>query len=793
MIHQAGRWLAEAAKGRAPVLGVDDAQLLDDASAALVYHLAATGAAFVVATVRSGEPAPGPITALWKDGLGERIEVQPLGRSGTSALIEALLGGPADAVTREQLWRLSQGNALYLRELVRGGLASAALTSRDGVWCWLGDVSAAPRLVELIATRVADQPPAVQALVDLVAFGEPLGVALLGRAGVSPVTIEAGEHAGLLRTEPFRRDISVWLAHPMFGEAARRGASVLHRREVCRQLADAAGAGEAGDDPVRIAVWHLDGGIVPEPAILVAAARRALAAADLPLTQRLAAAAVEAGGGVEAESVLATAHMLCGDAGQAETLLAGLTQRELPDAVRAELAAARAWNLTFALGLPAAAEDVLVAAERVVTVGWELLACQRANLLGYAGRPAEAVAVAATVTQSPAADPEATVRALTLTCQSLSVLGRLEDSLRAGERALELHQQLRGTDWSMSREETLGGMAGVSVFAGRLDEAQALVDTGRDLSTAAGWMVGAAMWTTWQGDVALARGCPATALRHLREATALNEAGAHPYSRYLTQLLWLLRARASALLGEVVEATTALRLAEPLARPWTGVLDVWGGSSEAWVAVARGEITAGIELALSAAQRAQRDQQFGWEIIALHQVVRFGAPERVTGRLAELGSFVDGLLAALYVQHALALARADGGALDGVASSFADLGYLLLAADAAAHAARAHRQAGHLGSAGAATARARELAARCEGARTPALALLTDASGLTRRETEIARLAASGLTNRDIAEKLVISVRTVDNTLHQIYSKLTITSRADLTPLFNTSTPPPSR
>jgi DNA-binding CsgD family transcriptional regulator len=150
---------------------------------------------------------------------------------------------------------------------------------------------------------------------------------------------------------------------------------------------------------------------------------------------------------------------------------------------------------------------------------------------------------------------------------------------------------------------------------------------------------------------------------------------------------------------------------------------------------------------------------------------------------------VDGLLAPLYVEHALALARADGAALDAVTSAFADLGYLSLAADAAAHAARAHRQAGHLGSAGASTARARELAARCEGVRTPALALLTDASGLTRRETEIARLAASGMPNRRIAATLVISVRTVDNTLHQIYSKLSITGRADLTPLFATSTP----
>ena len=101
-----------------------------------------------------------------------------------------------------------------------------------------------------------------------------------------------------------------------------------------------------------------------------------------------------------------------------------------------------------------------------------------------------------------------------------------------------------------------------------------------------------------------------------------------------------------------------------------------------------------------------------------------------------------------------------------------------------AHAAQAHRAAGRLGRALASEGRARDLGSRCESARTPALALLVGPSGLTRRETEIARLAASGLTNRSIAERLVISVRTVDNALHQTYAKLGVTGRGDLPSIF---------
>jgi DNA-binding NarL/FixJ family response regulator len=44
-------------------------------------------------------------------------------------------------------------------------------------------------------------------------------------------------------------------------------------------------------------------------------------------------------------------------------------------------------------------------------------------------------------------------------------------------------------------------------------------------------------------------------------------------------------------------------------------------------------------------------------------------------------------------------------------------------------------------------------------------------------------MAARGLSSKTIAERLVVSVRTVDNTLHQVYGKLAVSNRADLRPL----------
>ncbi len=50
---------------------------------------------------------------------------------------------------------------------------------------------------------------------------------------------------------------------------------------------------------------------------------------------------------------------------------------------------------------------------------------------------------------------------------------------------------------------------------------------------------------------------------------------------------------------------------------------------------------------------------------------------------------------------------------------------------------------------------------------------------LTKREREVAVLAAGGITSKDIADRLFVSVRTVDNHLGRVYDKPGISSRAE--------------
>jgi DNA-binding NarL/FixJ family response regulator len=80
---------------------------------------------------------------------------------------------------------------------------------------------------------------------------------------------------------------------------------------------------------------------------------------------------------------------------------------------------------------------------------------------------------------------------------------------------------------------------------------------------------------------------------------------------------------------------------------------------------------------------------------------------------------------------------------------------------------------------------AHRLAQACEGARTPALAALAAPLPLTRREREIVTLAAGGLSNRQIADRLVVSVRTVEGHLYRACAKLGVSDPSELAPLLD--------
>ncbi len=784
-LRRAAALLAERARRQPLVLGVDDAHLLDDASAALVHQLALRGLAVVLATVRTGEPCPDAVVALWKDGLAGRIELSALPPEATAELLDGALGGPVDGVTRQQVLRVTEGNPLYLRELVLGGLETGALRQVDGVWRWKGGLGGATRLAELVEARLGTLGEAARAAVELAAFGEPLPVGVLERL-VDADAVVAAEQGGLLMLERSGRRALARLAHPLYGEVLRATLPLGRARAVAERLAAAFGTGplRRRDDLLRVGAWQLEAGAASNPALLLEAAGLAAARFDHELTERLARAAVDAGGGPTAVRLLAETLEWQGRHAEAVAVMDSEPPAQASGAERARWASIRAGNLYWGLERTAEAEQVLQQAALAEEGGDEAVA-MLAWILLFDGRVREAVAVAGRVLDRPGASAQALVWAATAAVPALGALGRLGEALAVADQGLGV---VRAHPEELPWGETQLGLARCQLLlgAGRLAEARAIAEGGYQAAVADRSPERTGGWAGFRGLVAKAQGQVATAEASFREAVALLDEQ-DPY-RFMRCCLAEL-ASVAALAGGQQAAAAWLARADARGGEANRFFDAWVELDRAWVAAGAGELTRAVRLAERAAELASASGQFTFEAAALHDMARLGAAARVRGRLEELAGLLEGRLVRVLATSAAALAVQDGAALDHVAAAFEDLGALLLAAEAAAAAGRAHRAAGRTARANAARERAAALAAACQDARTPGLGPDVFASALAPREREVAMLAAAQASSREIAARLDLSVRTVDNYLGRAYAKLGVANRAELAALLRPRTP----
>lgn len=766
--------------GDKPVaLLVDDAQLLDDLSATLVWQLVEGGEAFIVATVRTDDPVPDAIVALWKQDVGHRIDVRALSSEAVSELLAAVLDAPVDARARRLLADHSGGNPLYLRELVAAALEAGTLRRDPYGWRLSDDgLVFSDRIVELVDARIGALGEDERHALALVSYGEPVAVAALPRPVISGM--ERLEHRGLVHVDRDGRRLVATLGHPLYGDVVRSRMPALAAHEVNRELADLVErtGGRRRDDLLRFAQWRIDGGGTTEPDLMLRAAQAARNYSDLPLARRLTHAAIDAGAGLEGSLLAAQLQVLEGDPEGAERCFVDLTARASTDSQRMAVATSRIANLLVGLARP---KDALAVAEEAASSISDAdsiveLAATRAQLLYHSGRSGQALSVADPIIDR--AHGRALVNLAPVAALCLIDAGRLGRAVEVARRGYEVHMALEGLTMPFGPQMHLVPIGVALTWEGRLEEAEELAHGAYADAVDAGSIEAQANYAQLLGWILIVRGRATAGARVMNESLALyRERGWKAYIMFALANL----AHANALRGDVDAATQALSELDALDISEAHRLgDPMVIQARAWVDAAAGQLTAARRRLLDGADAARRSQSLVLEAALLHDYARLGGASDVTDRLAELADVVEGELVTARASYAAALKADDGVVLGAVAADFDRLGAWLYAAEAAAGAAVAFRRSGDRRQATVLERLAADRARRCEGAVTPALRGVESQAILSARELEVASLAAAGLSNRAIAERLYVSVRTVETQLQHVYRKLGLARRSDL-------------
>jgi DNA-binding CsgD family transcriptional regulator len=784
--------LAEIAEDGPVLCLVDDAHWLDQASTdALVFaarRLDAEGVAVIFAVRDHGE------ASFVATGLIE-LQLQGLDAASAAMLLTEHGGAKLPPGTRDRILAEAQGNPLALIELP-AAYQNAPAAAR------LGDTGPAltDRLQERFGGQVRRLPEATQALLVVAAAldGNDLAVMLEAAAGVGATVadLEPAERAGLVRLS----GSTLTFRHPLVRSAAYYGATPGQRVAAHRALADA--LREPTDADRR--AWHLAAAATGPDEAVAAELERTAAGAAARSGYAAAAAAYEQAVELTADpaararrlALAAVAATETGEFDRARALATRATDQITDPAARAVLTSVLALA-DFGQGRLQTAHKLLVNGAQIsgvdparaakflmnaVHVAWFL--GDQALMADTAGRfkavaesvaapyvPLIALMLASTAQAAEQPPPEDSPPLATLVAQARRC--------RAGDR------------------DDLAMIAMASLVAGQNSEARELsgqlVDEARAegrigwLPATANCLAQALVFDGWHRD-ALATVTDALRIaQDIAQSQWIEEANA--ITAYLAAVAGdeeRCRQLAHAALTEPAGHLTSA--ARPWARWALGVLHLGQGRPKPALDYLE-TVTEVPSYHYGSALRSVPD--------LVEAAVRLGQPERAAEPLARFTAWArradtpntDALaercralltsgknaerhyLAALKL-HELSFEQARTQLLYGV----------WLRRTRRQTEARTHLRAAldHLQRIGAAPwvrlARAELTATGATGPR-PGRA---DSAPLTPQELQIARLAAQGLSNRDIAAHLFLSPRTVAYHLYKAYSKLGITSRAEI-------------
>lgn len=801
LIHSLYRLVADLASRRPLALLVDDAHELDAPSLRFLAYLARRVRDLPVVLVVALRPShPGAEAHL----LGElaqtpgalRIEPRPLPEEDVMRMVAAALDRPLHPAFARECFAVTGGNPLLVRELARGlAEEEAAGSDRDlellrrigpepVAWAVQGTLRRLPEPASAIARAIGvfDTHGTVE-----------LTAALAGvDAGQARRAIAELQVAGLVEGE-----IELCFAHPLIGQAIRasippaeraslhaRAAELLADRGdpmavaahlllspstgrpwAVQALVSAAGQARRGASPERAV--ELLGRALQEPPtpeqqsrVLTDLARAQAAAGDSAAVETFSAA-IDATEGDEdrARLLLGLARAYLDQAAFAEaaqTATRGLQIDQLGDQLRTELAAtyetAAVW-LAESAG-SAGASELLPGVEDPGGEARERLFTGRDHAVA-ADLARRAWAAAEEVPGSGVDDPTA-VRLFAV----LHNADALREAIEMADRCLAAAHR-SGSRMDIATWHHMRGHA--FAYAGRIEEAEtelrAAFATRDD-----GWSVWLPINASALIYVLLERddldGADAV-------LAAADDFASHPRASPMWAMTDAARGR---LVLERGEPTRALEILEETGRRMQAELGISNPACLPWrsdcvIALAALERTdEAIALADEDLERAQ-----GWGAPrALGGALRVrglaGPPDERLDWMARAVGALEGSEPRLDYAYALyELGRAQRGAGDGESSE--TLRVALDLAEQCGGRALARRVLAELHAAG-----SRPRRPRLEGP-----------ESLTEREAHIAELASSGMTNREIAEHLVVTPRAVAFHLGNVYRKLGISGRGELT------------
>lgn len=744
------------------VLQVDDLHLLDAASAILLGQLLDAGVIRLIATVRTGTTPVEAVNGLVGADRLLRVDLAPFDQDMVEQVLEAVLGGPVSRRAVHTLYEASGGNALYLHELVHGAQTSGALSRTDGVWDLSeGALAGTPRLTELITARLDTATPAARPVLELLALCEPLS---LGDSGPMAVLAEL-EAAGLIRVHLDGRRTAVALTHPLYGETLRTDMPVLRRRALLLQQIERVEAHGARrrDDTQHLAGWSLAATGHADPALLVRAASLARHADDYSRATVLAGAAWREERSIRTALTYATTLIDLARHDEAEGVLREAEELS-PDSGQV-LLDARLDNLIL--------QGRLLDAQRLLEDREDPQSrLSMATVLYYRGRFLDSLGFCRPLLESSDATTRQDARTCAASCllrigsidEATDMLRPLQRFLpyaedRDGERANSLY-----SDFIENIDAYAHGLSGElhaaeEILTRSYEEAVVRSETGARSAVGLGFIL-------------LERGRPRTAMSML-----------HPVATQRTHWdLFTQWAQANAVICAAVlqQKESMDRYLALLPEPGDNVEACNNRLARAWYASVTFDKSRAEQMLREAAGESRRLEQHLHTVWVVHTMGRLG--------MAELAAPywdvpVQGAFLRAQLDYTRAVAGDDAERLTQVAQVFRTAGADLYAAEAYAGAAQAHRRRGHTRRAKVAANWAAEAAANCEGAHTPALDFLRATQTmvhLTDREREIALFAAGGAASKEIATALCLSVRTVNNHLQHVYTKLGVSNRREL-------------